>query len=510
MINSLSNVRRLLQLSAWLLLFMPRIANAQQSVFDGGRSAWHEGFDRYDYIMDEQTLVITPYKAPEGENYGVKEPPPGKRRCIIVAPRKAAAGNPWSWRGCYWDHQPQSEVELLKRGFHIAYISASATLRPGKEWDAWYRFLVEKGLSPKPCFTGMSRGGEFEYTWATAHPDKVTCIYADNPAVNKDILMKLGALAGNNVPLLHVCGSLDPLYLSATAAIEAIYPAFGGRISVVIKEGAAHHPHSLHNPALIADFMEQSVKEIQPTPGFIDGAYTQAWYTSTKTEYKFVAAENAWFTFRGPLFTEGYHRYTFQLPGVESFITVIAPEKAAAGTPWVFRATWVKPDAAVDQALLARGYYIVTGPVPYNFDGPQLTQWNLVYQHLTAKGFSSRPVIEGEGAAAGEAIAWAAQHPGNVACIYAENPVLKTIAMSDVQPLDQLAPLAKAGVPVMLVAGSNDPALSDNTRTAEKRYRQAGGKITVIERRNEAHFLLQQDAAAAVRFITASTHTEAK
>ena len=137
--------------------------------------------------MDEQTLAITPFKAPEGEKFGVKDPAKGQRRCIVVVPKEAAPGNPWSWRGCYWDHQPQTEVELLKRGFHIAYISANATLRPGKEWDAWYAFLTEKhGLSKKPAFIGMSRGGEYAYTWATAHPDKVSCIYADNPGGNRD------------------------------------------------------------------------------------------------------------------------------------------------------------------------------------------------------------------------------------------------------------------------------------------------------------------------------------
>jgi hypothetical protein len=55
----------------------------------------------------------------------------------VIVPKQAAADQPWSWRGCDWDHQPQTEVELLRRGFHVAYISASATLKPGKEWDAW-------------------------------------------------------------------------------------------------------------------------------------------------------------------------------------------------------------------------------------------------------------------------------------------------------------------------------------------------------------------------------------
>ncbi len=173
-------------------------------------------------------------------------------------PEQPAPGNPWSWRGCYWDHQPQTEVELLRRGFHIAYISANASLKPGKTWDAWYAFLTEKhGLSRKPAFIGMSRGGEYAYTWATANPDKVSCIYADNPGVNADVLRKLGDLAAADVPILHVCGSIDPLLGRVSSTIEAIYQQFGGRISVMIKEGAGHHPHSLRDARPIADFMTQ-------------------------------------------------------------------------------------------------------------------------------------------------------------------------------------------------------------------------------------------------------------
>src|SRR5438876_10381632 len=67
--------------------------------FEGEKTAWHEGFDRYDFIMDDATGAITPFKAPASEvtsfgvEAGVKD---AKRRGIVVAPTKAAPGNPWS------------------------------------------------------------------------------------------------------------------------------------------------------------------------------------------------------------------------------------------------------------------------------------------------------------------------------------------------------------------------------------------------------------------------------
>src|ERR1700744_1980252 len=92
--------------------------------FEGDKTSWH-GFDRYDYFMDLQTLAITPFKALPEEKTGMddKNTPKGSVRCIVIVPQKAAPGNPCIWRGFYWDHEPQSEVELLKRGFHVVYIN---------------------------------------------------------------------------------------------------------------------------------------------------------------------------------------------------------------------------------------------------------------------------------------------------------------------------------------------------------------------------------------------------
>src|SRR5277367_6958447 len=134
-------------LSLFIIGFAGTARGAEGLVpFDGEKSSWH-GFDRYDFLMDEQTLEIKPaVKGKGGEK--------GQRQCIVVVPKKAASGNPWSWRGCYWDHEPQTEVELLKRGFHIAFVAPDAGAQ-GKVWDTWYKFLTEKhGLAKKAAFIG--------------------------------------------------------------------------------------------------------------------------------------------------------------------------------------------------------------------------------------------------------------------------------------------------------------------------------------------------------------------
>ena len=71
--------------------------------FEGEKTTWDEGFDRYDFIMDDATGTITPMTAPPSEvtsfgiDVSIKD---GKRRAVVVVPKKAALGNPWSWQSC--------------------------------------------------------------------------------------------------------------------------------------------------------------------------------------------------------------------------------------------------------------------------------------------------------------------------------------------------------------------------------------------------------------------------
>src|SRR6266446_10188603 len=128
----------------------PRVARAADTYvpFESEKTTWHDGFDRYDYLMDEASFAITPFKRPDSEAFAVGNPPKGQRRCIVVVPRQAAPGHPWSWQACYWDHEPQAEAELLRRGFHIAFITPD----PAKQLDVWYASPTEKhGLSKKPA-----------------------------------------------------------------------------------------------------------------------------------------------------------------------------------------------------------------------------------------------------------------------------------------------------------------------------------------------------------------------
>lgn len=426
------------------LVLSAATAIAAPPQFEGEKTLWH-GFDRYDFLMDEADLAVKPHQAGADEGNAVRTQVKGQYRCVVVAPKEPAAGNPWSWQGYYWDHEPQTEVELLKRGFHIAFVWCDA----GKPWDAWYTFLTEThGLSKRPAFIGMSRGGRNAYTWATSNPDKVSCLYVDNPAVSREAVARLGDLAKADVPVLHVCGSIDPI-LSHTQLVEASYVQLGGRISVMVKDGAAHHPHSLRDPTTLAEFVEQSQKrEAVEPPDFVGKAASRTAFYASTSDYREVPSEKTYAACRGPWFAPSYDRYEFRIDNIRMPVTVIVPMTPAPGMPWVFRADAVARDSSVDLTLLARGFHIVTGPVPTDTNGPVLEQWNAVYKHLTTAGLSKTPVLAGAGGAAGEAYAWAVENPDKVSCIYVENPILRPRS-SKSPPLDRLDALAKAGVPLL-------------------------------------------------------------
>ena len=473
-------------------------AQTKTLTFSGEKTSWH-GFDRYDFVMDETTLSITPLVAPETEKNSVGAPAKGQRRCIVVVPAKAAAGNPWSWQGCYLDHEPQTEVELLKRGFYIAFITPD----PGKQWDAWYSFLTENhGFAKKPAFIGMSKGGVNEYDWATINPDKVSCIYADNPAIRQEAFMKLGELVRNDVPLFNVCGSSDFLLERHTIAIENRYHELGGKITVIIKDGPAHHPHSIRNPKIIADWIEQNMKLTNPVrPDFADDRFIKTYYYSLNNSYSYLKEEDTYATTRGPGFTPFYERYDLKTNsqwGITA-MAVIVPAIAAPGKPWVFRCGNISRQDIVDQALLARGFHIVISPITAQ-SGAVREQWDTVYTFLTGHGFSSRPVMEGNGPYAGEIYTWAAANPGKVSAIYGENPLMRSL-MSKTSPLDNLLSLVKAGIPVLHISGSLDPWLNNNTRLLEKNYKKLGGKITIIIKQGEGHFLTLNDPKPVLDFI---------
>ena len=219
------------------------------------------------------------------------------RAALLVLPKEAAAGKPWIWRTEFFGHEPQADLALLGKGFHVAYVNVQNLYGAPAALDAMDRFYAhvtaERGLSKKPVLEGFSRGGLFALNWAARNPGQVSCVYNDAPvcdfkswpggkgkgkgskgdwerllkayglgeeealAYKLNPVDNLRPLAEAKIPLLHVCGDADDVVPLAenTALVEARYKALGGDITVIAKPGVGHHPHSLKDPAPIVDFV---------------------------------------------------------------------------------------------------------------------------------------------------------------------------------------------------------------------------------------------------------------
>lgn len=225
------------------------------------------------------------------------------RNCKIVEPKVAAQGHPWMWRARFWGHEPQTDIALLERGYHVVYCDV-AELLGNKEcitlWNRFYDLVHKAGLADKAAMEGMSRGGVYVLNWAAANPRKVAAVYIDNPLLNihvwAEAMLQLPAgkndmfeafkkdyqlttpeavrafkggptesvkqIVKGHYPILILCADEDEAVPPAdnTNLFEKQVKTLNGSITVIHKPGFKHHPHSLPDPTLIVDFITHAVQ----------------------------------------------------------------------------------------------------------------------------------------------------------------------------------------------------------------------------------------------------------
>lgn len=220
----------------------------------------------------------------------------GGRDCLLVVPKTPAPGKPWIWRTEFFGHEPQGDMALLGKGFHVAYMNVQNMYGAPVALDHMDKFHAhltkEFGLSPKTVLEGFSRGGLFAFNWAARNPGKVAAIYVDAPvcdfkswpyhngkgkespdwkrcltaynlteeqalAYKLNPVDNLAPLAQAKIPILSVCGAADKVVPieENTRLVEQRYKELGGAIVVIAKPNCDHHPHSLKDPTPIVEFV---------------------------------------------------------------------------------------------------------------------------------------------------------------------------------------------------------------------------------------------------------------
>lgn len=221
-----------------------------------------------------------------------------------------------------------------------------------------------------------------------------------------------------------------------------------------------------------------------------------------------------------PTSYHGFQRYDFVVDGCAAI--VVTPHEVATGRPWVWRAEFFDHQPGPDLGLLDRGFHLAFLEVNNTFGCPwAMDRWESFYAELTGKyNFAPKSALIGLSRGGLYCYNWAARHPERVSCIYADaavcdfkswpygygkatnnmtewNKLLKDYGFASEEealaykgnPIDNLEPLAKAGIPLLHVFGDADRAVpwEENTKIVQERYEALGGHIELIRKPGVDH-----------------------
>jgi hypothetical protein len=219
------------------------------------------------------------------------------REAILVFPQVPDKNKNWMIKTEYFGAFPNLEIEMIKRGWHLAYIKNITRWCLDEDLDLKKRFAdyltAEYGLHKKCVPIGMSCGGLIASKFAARHPEYVQALYLDAPVMNflscpagigkagNDLMQefidatgmnlidlinyrenpvdKMDILIQNNIPVIMVYGDSDDVvpYDENGQILEEYYRKNNGNITVFGKENCGHHPHGLIDNTSIIELIEK-------------------------------------------------------------------------------------------------------------------------------------------------------------------------------------------------------------------------------------------------------------
>ena len=98
----------------------------------------HEGYQKFDFTI-------------AGKN------------CTLIKPNKQDDNKQWVWKAEFLNAFPAFDLEMLSRGYWIAFMNAENSFGCPEAinlFDVFYEKLVKENyFKPKPILEGLSRGG---------------------------------------------------------------------------------------------------------------------------------------------------------------------------------------------------------------------------------------------------------------------------------------------------------------------------------------------------------------
>ena len=226
-----------------------------------------------------------------------------EREAVLVFPPDGAPKtDKWVLKTEYFDAFPDTEREMLRHGWHRAYLRARERCGTRAELEAKIAFadyLEETfGLSHSFVPIGMSCGGLQAVKLAALAPDRISVLYLDAPVISfmswpfnlgaypsnageaqqKELLNAYGisraeffltfrdhpfdhipTLVKNRIPIVMVYGDADESvpYEDNGRLVENAYRAAELPFHVFCKPDCGHHPHGLADPRPVVELLLQ-------------------------------------------------------------------------------------------------------------------------------------------------------------------------------------------------------------------------------------------------------------
>lgn len=234
---------------------------------------------------------------------------------------------------------------------------------------------------------------------------------------------------------------------------------------------------------------------------------------------------------------------TFTVAGCVAF--VIEPEeidRREGPMPWVWYAPTLRglpggEEGWMFDRLLSEGIAIAGIDVGESYGSPRGTEgYHALLDHLVdARGYAGRPVLLARSRGGLMLYSWAIEHPGSVAgiagiypvCDLASYPGLDRAApafgltadqlaaeLADHNPVDRLAPLARARVPILHLHGDRDRVvpLGPNSGALAERYAALGGPVELALQGGRGHDMWEGwfQSEALVEFMVERAHAGAE
>ena len=223
-----------------------------------------------------------------------------ERAAKIIRPNAEPNGK-WMLKTEYFGAFPSLECELLRKGYHLAFLKARERCGTDAETAAkveFIKYVSEKyGLRDKCVPIGMSCGGLQAIKLAAMAPELISVLYLDAPVVNfwswpmglgncpmytdekckKELLDaygltmtefisfrehpldKLPILIDEKIPAVLVYGDRDLTvpYEENGKLVRAAYEASSVPFAAFCKPGGDHHPHALPDNTPVIEFIEK-------------------------------------------------------------------------------------------------------------------------------------------------------------------------------------------------------------------------------------------------------------